>query len=676
MLMLLRLIIFCLSMVFMLDKLQGSPAQAEESAASDGNLEDAMLFQDVPLVYGASKYEQKVTEAPSSVSVITASDIRTYGYRTLADILKSIRSFYVTYDRNYSYVGVRGFGPPGDYNSGILLLVDGHRVNNNIYDSAYIGTEAIIDVDLIDHVEVIRGPGSSLYGSNAFFAVVNVITKRGRDWKGYEVSGEAGSYDTYKGRLSYGQRFTSGLETVISASGYDSKGQRLYFGQYDPANPNHDTRAANGGYADNADYDRSRTIFFKSTYSDFTAAGAYVSRTKGIPTGSFGTDFNNRSSKTEDEHIFADLKYDHAITPKTDLSLRLFYDYYHYDGIYAYYQDPTLNTMQSDWSYGTWWGGEARLTSNMNGHRVIVGAEYQGNLRQDQGDDYAGLPSDSWRDLRRSENWAFYVQDEVRLSKKMLFNAGLRYDHYTTFGDTTNPRLALIYNPTDEVAVKLLYGTAFQTPNVYDLYYSFMGIQLPNPGLKPENITTYELVYEQFLGKEFTVSVSGYHYRITDLIAQINVGTASTMYKNVSAVSATGVEFELHKKWANSTDVRASYSTQRAEDEMTGEPLTNSPEHLAKLNISAPLLGQKTYVGAEEQYTSRSKAQDGGFLGGYFITNVTLFSQKYMRSFDVSASIYNLFDKSYSYPVSANLLPLNAVRQDGRTYRFKITYAF
>ena len=85
-----------------------------------------------------------------------------YGYRTLADILRSVRGFYVTNDRNYSYLGVRGFSRPGDYNARILLLVDGHRLNDNIFGAALIGTEFPLDVDLIERVEIIRGPSSSL----------------------------------------------------------------------------------------------------------------------------------------------------------------------------------------------------------------------------------------------------------------------------------------------------------------------------------------------------------------------------------------------------------------------------------------------------------------------------------------------------------------------------------
>ena len=107
---------------------------------------------EIGTVYGASKYEQKVSEAPSSVTVITADEIRKYGYRTLAELLRSVPGFYVNYDRNYHYVGTRGFRRPGDYDTRVLLLVDGHRVNENVGDSPAFGTQFVLDVDLIHKV--------------------------------------------------------------------------------------------------------------------------------------------------------------------------------------------------------------------------------------------------------------------------------------------------------------------------------------------------------------------------------------------------------------------------------------------------------------------------------------------------------------------------------------------
>jgi outer membrane receptor for ferrienterochelin and colicins len=149
-----------------------SPACAAQSGdnanrdLTELGLQELMEIE-VVTVYGASKFEQKLTEAPAAVSIVTSSDIKRYGHRTLADILRGVRGFYTTYDRNYHYLGMRGFARAGDYNTRFLLLVDGHRVNENIYNQAPIGTDFPIDVDLIDRVEVIRGPSSSIYGTNA-----------------------------------------------------------------------------------------------------------------------------------------------------------------------------------------------------------------------------------------------------------------------------------------------------------------------------------------------------------------------------------------------------------------------------------------------------------------------------------------------------------------------------
>ena len=152
-------------------------AQSSSSDLADASFEQLANMK----VYTASKHLQSGVDAPSSITVVTADEIQRHGYRTLASVLQSVRGFFITYDRNYSSVGVRGFARPGDYNTRILLLVDGHRLNDNLYDEAMLGTEFPVDINLIQQIEIIRGPASSLYGSNALFAVINVITKRGRE---------------------------------------------------------------------------------------------------------------------------------------------------------------------------------------------------------------------------------------------------------------------------------------------------------------------------------------------------------------------------------------------------------------------------------------------------------------------------------------------------------------
>lgn len=152
----------------------------------------------------ASRYAQTALEAPAVVSVVTADDIRLFGYRTLAEVLGSMRGLYVSYDRSYHYLGTRGFATPGDYNTRVLLLVNGVRFNDNLYDQATIGTDFPLDLDLVDRVEFVPGPGSAVYGANAFFGVVNVITRNGRQLAGPQISVGAGSQGSAKARFSLG----------------------------------------------------------------------------------------------------------------------------------------------------------------------------------------------------------------------------------------------------------------------------------------------------------------------------------------------------------------------------------------------------------------------------------------------------------------------------------------
>lgn len=283
-----------------------------EALTKSETMNDDMLLQEIPSAFdaskyehpvsGASKYDQTVTAAPSSVSVITAEEIKNYGYRNLAEILNSVRGFYVTYDRQYRFLGVRGFGLPGDYNSRILVLIDGHRLNDNIYDSALIDTAFPIDIDLIDHIEVIRGPSSSIYGSNAFFAIINIFTRTGRSLAGTEISGEAGTFSSYKSRLSYGNKFPNGLEMLLSASYLSSDGDdRLFFREFN-------SPETNNGIAKDLDDDEFKSFFSTLRYRDFTLQGVVHTREKAIPTAAWGTVFNERMSSTDDT-AWLDAKY-------------------------------------------------------------------------------------------------------------------------------------------------------------------------------------------------------------------------------------------------------------------------------------------------------------------------------------------------------------------------------
>jgi iron complex outermembrane receptor protein len=627
-------------------------------------VEESLLFQEIPAVFGASRYEQKISEAPSSITLIGAEDIRRYGYRTLTDILRSVRGFYTTYDRNYNYVGVRGFGRPTDYNSRLLVMVDGHRINDSIFDGAYIGTEFVVDVDNIDRVEIIRGPGSALYGTNAIFAVVNVITRRGRDLNGTEVSAELMSFGTTKGLVSWGKR-DGGTEMLLSASSYRSQGQDLYFKGFDDP-------ATNNGVAEDADRDRAQRLFAKLARGDFTFEAAWVTRTKGVPTAAYDSLFNDNRQQAVDERAFLSLKHQTELGDRAQLATRLAYDHYDYDGTYA---NGSLGPLTKDYGYWRAWLAEVQYTREFSDtHKLVLGADYQRNTRQDQGGYEVDDPLNPYlTDRRTSTRWAVFAQDEIRLSEATRLYLGARHDHYSATGGTANPRAALVTNLTPDTVLKLLHGRAFRAPNPYELYYT------PSPWLTPEKIVTSEVVLEQVLRPGLRGTATLYQYRIDDLINQ----QPDYTFRNTGSAVSHGVEIEIDGRLFARVDGRASLAHQNTEDGDTGRVLSNSPRNLAKLNLSSPLGADTLIGGLEIQYTDRRKTLGGDYTAGFALVNFTLTSRGLAKGLELSASVYNLADKDYADPAGeehrANPYltgPMESIPQDGRHYRLKVKYEF
>lgn len=637
------------------------------------SIEQLMYDFKVQSVYAASRHEQTLSDAPSSVTIVDADEIKKYGHRHFAEVMQSVRGLYVAYDRNYSYLGVRGFNRPGDYTSKVLILVNGHRVNENVFDSVLVGYDFPIDVEIIDRIEIVRGPSSSIYGNSAFFGVINVITKQGKQLDGLELAGSYGSFDSYKGRATYGKKFGNDIELFLSGSFYDSAGpDRLYYQEYNqPAN--------NNGVTRNTDYERFYKAFANLSYKQFTAEAAFSSREKGIPTGSYGTIFNDDRAKTTDNRAYLDLKYQHAFEDDWEMIARLTYDNYYYYGDYPIIYPPNFDVLYQDYAYGNWWGGELQVNKVLfDRHRITVGTEVRHNFNQDQGNEDNFVPKTVYDDHRQTFNYAFYGQGEALLVTnpvKFIINAGVRYDHFETFGDTVNPRVAGILSPWERTTFKALYGRAFKAPNAYELYYEGPNNK-GNPGLEPETITTYELVLEQALTRNFNFVASAFHYEIDDLINQTtDPADGLLVYRNLDEVTARGVELELDAKFANGFRGRASYSYQDSEDSATGDQLSNSPRHLAKLNVIVPLWRDKVFSGIELQYTSRAKTLGGRTAEDHLIANLTLFSQNIVKNLELSASIYNVFNTTYFHPAAGEHLQ-DKIRQDGRTFRVKVSYRF
>lgn len=627
---------------------------------TDLSLEELLNME----VSSASKFPQKLSQAPAAVSIITALDIKDQGYHTLADILRGVRGLYVSNDRNYSYLGARGMNRPGDYNDRFLVMVDGFRINDAVYESANIGNEFPLATDMIERVEVVRGAGSSIYGSNAFFGVINIITKRGRDANGAKLSVGAGSFGTTLGTVSYGQQRDDGLEFLVSAQSEDSKGQDLFYSEFN-------TPATNNGVAQGADKGSTKRVFAKLSYDKVALTSYYSERLKAVPTAAYGSVFNDPRLQTGDNYAGLALSYDTQLAEHHALTSRIAYNSYSYYGTYPWNQPPV--TLNMDSVHGKWWAADGKLLSELGSHKLVTGYEYQNNFQQDQ-KNYDLAPYVLYLDDKRSSNrHAVYAQDEMTVTDSFRVNGGVRYDHYSVTGNVVNPRLALIYSPQPATTIKALYGKAFRAPNQYEMFY-VSTTQKANPNLKPERITTNELVLEQQIETNLRLTSSVYYNSINNMLDQVlDPADGMLVFHNLTQTRTKGSEVELERAWENDTRLRTSYAWQISRDRTTGLELVNSPRHLLKLNYSLPLWDNALRAGAEAQYSSGRKTLVGTTAGGYSVCNLTLRSGKAIAGLELSASVYNLFDRRYIDPARPEHVQ-TVIPQDGRSFLIKLSY--
>lgn len=640
---------------------------AEELDLTAMSLEELMEIE----VTTASKFPQKRADAPAVVTVITAQEIQRYGYRTLADILRSVPGLYVSYDRNYSYVGARGFSRPGDYNTRLLFLVDGYRMNDNIYDGAYVGSEFILDVDIIERVEFAPGPGSSIYGSNAFFGVVNVVTKTGRSLTGTELSVGVGSDQAHRGRLSHGVHAESGWNILASATGFDTNGKDLYF-------PEFDDPPTTGGIAVDQDSDRGGHVFAKIAKGPWVVSSAMFRRVKQVPTAAYYQTFGQPTSHTEDEQLFLLVKYEQELLAGIDVLGTAYYGKYNYDGEYVYEDEHNF-----DISRGRWWGTELRLLiKQWPAHKLLLGGEYHKDPHRDQKSVTFEPFTLYLDDHRQKTSHALYMQDEWALSATTLVNFGIRRDGSDQDKHAISPRFALVHRFKPSTVGKFLYGRAFRSPNAYEKFYvTDVGHYKSNPDLRNEKIDTSEFVLEHSLGESSRLTGSIFSYSIDELITlSTDPNDNLFFFQNTDQVRAKGVELIIEHRWRKGTNLRASSSWQHAQDERTGQHLPNSPHHLAKLNLDWPV-GAKWHSAVELQHVAQRHTPFEGIVERYTVANLTLGGERLWKNIDLNFSLYNFMDTNYADPPSEEHVDslgrnLTQIRQDGLNYLVKITAHF
>jgi outer membrane receptor for ferrienterochelin and colicins len=647
----------------------GIPRQAAaQQPLRDLSLEELMHL-DAGRVFGASERLQPVTEAPASVSFITADEIARYGYRTLADILRGVRGMYVSDDRNFSLVGTRGFATPGDYNSRILLLVNGHRVNDNVFGQAEVGAEFGLDPAMFERVEIIRGPASSLYGDSAFFAVVNVITRSAAALEGTAITIEGGTLGTVLTRATSGHRFANGAETVLSGTYAQSAGVgRLYF-------PAFDTPATNNGIAEGLDGEHIGQLYAQLRFKSLNFTGVYGRRQRDVPTASYGTLFNEQESRqqTVDRHALAGVEYGRSFGA-TRLTARGGFDQFSYDGTYPSDSGAGDGSVLVGRTHalGSRWSAGGSVTRPVAGRQLLtLGTEMIINVHQNQSARYVEPAVQIFAIDRSSDQQAVYVQDEIKLSSWLIANGGVRYDRYERFMRVT-PHAAIILMPSSNQSFKYLYGQAFRAPNAYELNAFYFGERTLD--LRPESIDTHEVVWERYTNEWLRTSVSAYRYNAEGLITLAPDSSAflGTTFVNQGHVRASGLEAEAQMRLSQGLQGVVSYALQRAEDVATGSRLVNSPGQMAKVRLSLPGPSKGSSLAMEVLSMSSRRTIAGGTVGAATTASVTAVAPL-AKAFELVFTVRDLFNTRYADPASSEHRQ-DDIPQNGRTLRVGVRW--
>ena len=614
-------------------------------------------------VVGASKYEQKQSEVAAAVSIITREEILSFGWRTLAEALGSLPGIHTTYDRQYTYLGTRGFGLPGDLTARVLISINGNRVNDPVYDGGPTGREFPLDMALVERIEFIPGPGGAVYGQNAMFGVVNVITRSGGEVAATELSvGGQHPQGAREGRASWGRRLDNGVDVLLSVSGLQSRGEdRLYaYGS-----------TGLSGVAAGMDAERNHQFYARIARGAWALDLVHGSRDKKDPTAAFFNDPLVPAYYFNDRYDLAQLQYQDKLAGDTlQVSGRLFAGRYRYHGTYTY------GTAVSFPSEGDWYGTEWRAVSTaVAGHKLMIGVEAQDNKRTDQSVNDLANPANSFTIARSGYRIGVYGQDEWQLGKTLSATLGLRIDRNNATGNKTSPRAALIWQATPATTLKLLAGRAHRAPNVYERDYDDVYSQVANPALNGERIDTLELVANHRVGADLVLRGSVYQWAMRDIVT---LGTdplsGLTQYQSGELVKARGLELSADKTWRTGARLRGSVSVQDVAY-TSGGGLLNSPQLLGKLNLSAPLPWAGLRAGYELRFDSQRLTLDGSRLGGYAVSNLHLRTEALAKGLELSLTVQNLLDKRYAQP-GADTNWQNALEQDGRSVRVNASYRF
>jgi outer membrane receptor protein involved in Fe transport len=628
-------------------------------------------------VTGVSRYAEQIDDAPSSVSIIDGQELRAFGYPTIAESIRGIRGVYLANDRVYYSAGIRGLGQPNDYGARVLVLSDGQSLNENLLNSSYIGSDGRADLGDIDRIEVVRGPGSLLYGTGAFSGVINLVTRPRDEPSGAHVA--VGTYDNgvAHARAGFHYNFTPNAGVWASVSGARSDGidvgvplLTLKKGQPLPT-------------ARGADAFDSVGTAGRAWWGPLTVQWFYHQRSQNTPIGSYATTFDDSRSSSADTRMMTEVRYEPKLSNSFQLMTRVHANRYLFDGYYSYQPEYHLENF-----VGTWFGAEARLVYSPSSRLRITGG-FEGQIHPEA--TFVGQAvapdGDKRKYLDEHDPYKFAAAYAIAEGSPVPWfraSGGVRVDIYSTFGPIFVPRAALIFKPVTGGTLKVMGGRAFRAPSIYEQNYNDGGeSELKARPLRPETVDSGELEYTQRFAEDWVALGAAHASYLRNLISTYPVTPTSELvsYQNVNTPAlAVGGDVELRREWRKGWMFAAMYGYQycRFLDPPHANPrLVAAPEHLASLRMVAPVVRELASIGlrATLEGPRRIDTETDRTTSPAVIADVTVSGGIRQFGLRYTFGVYNLIGWRYEYPVTENFLS-HTMPQNGRTFLFNLQFTY
>lgn len=644
----------------------------------------------------STQTKQEVATAPAVVTVITADDIRATGTTNLMEILQGVPGIYVRANQ-FGFKPLISFrGAAGTH---ALLMVDGAPAKDLVWSPGIFWKG--LPANAIERVEIIRGPGSALFGSDASAGVINVITKAAEGVAQSEAGVRAGSFGTRTGWLQHGAQW-NGFDIGLTAEASTTDGHAPRIGA--DAQTAQDARTGTGASLapGRADYGyANQDVRFSMARDRWRLLADYAHHTDvGIGlTGAGVLDPRTRASDTQ--YNLALLYDDERFAPDWGLNAELRYRDMEYDSGDGFQERPPgyRDTADPATAYPAGFinrmrSAERRLNFEAGGlytgarnHALRLGGGYvwQDLYRVEQfinkglGPDGSLLPaggplvdvSDSpyaFAPERARKIAYLFLQDVWSFAPDWEFTAGARYDRYSDFGGTLNPRLALVWQSTERLTAKLMYGRAFRAPSFLELY-ALTSATRPNPDLDPERSRTWDLAFSCAATPDLRLGLTLFHFAQSDLISI----DAANQYQNIGDNRTRGVELEAH--WQPGETLRLSGNLTRRRQSNPAYGTASVPDAEAYLRLDwAFRPGWNWNLQANRTGARSGPANDPRPpLRAHTLADTTL-TYFHDRRWEFAASIRNLFDadaREYTGSAIPGHLPL-----PGRSFFAEARYKF